>query len=336
MNVKRVGLGLVVVAVVAALAWVAVMREQWGTDLGADPAYRNGRESLCKMPPPMVQGLPSAVRDLGVRPVGSGFERTQTHTFDTAGLAGGVIEVCSEYGFVQVLRAAGAEGRVEVTVSSPFPHGDDAMAATLVATELGVSDGRLHVRVAQRTQGVTSFRSLVRRGSRPANVNVIVQVPGSGPYELHLVANHQRITIRDLDISGVLQGYASPGADIDAGVVGDLEVRLSGVTYQAKVAGSGSLQGGTAARLRPLRSGSLGLAVDQGPLRLELAGLDLGLDVTASGTAGHEIDIGPTDSSRVDGATVQARSAGFDRATVQVAVRVSSASGSVSVKRSSQ
>jgi hypothetical protein len=165
---------------------------------------------------------------------------------------------------------------------------------------------------------------------------VIVKVPRNGPYDLRVVANHQRITVRDLDIRGVLQGYASPGADIDASVLGDLQVRLDGVTYQAKLAGAGSLQGGTTARLRPRRSGSLEFAVDQGPVRVDVIGTELGLDVTASGPVAREIDIGPTDSSRVDGPRASARSAGFDRAAVQIAVRATSNRGSVFVSRSAQ
>ena len=42
-------------------------------------------------------------------------------------------------------------------MSSPFPAGE--AKDTQVAFELGVVDERLQIGVAQRTQGVTSFRS---------------------------------------------------------------------------------------------------------------------------------------------------------------------------------
>lgn len=336
MNNKRVVLGVLVLAVIAILMWVAATREQWGPDLSTDPAYRSGRESVCDALQPVAQLLPSDVQDSGRRPLANGFERTLVHTFDSSRLAGGVIDVCSEYGFVTVTGIDGTEARVEITVSSPFPGGDVAIDDTQVANEFGVLDGKLQVRVAQLTQGVTSFRSFVARGSRPASVNVTVQVPRSGSYDLRLTANHQRITIRNLQMRGVLQGYASPGADIDASVDGDLKVRLSGVSYQARFATAGNLQGGTTARLRPIRSGNVEFVVDQDAVRLELIGNNLGLEVTAKGSRGNEINIGPTDSSSVDNASAYARGAGFARAPVQVAVLASSADGSVTVRRAQQ
>ena len=120
-------------------------------------------------------------------------------------------------------------------------------------------------------------------------MNVTVLVPRNGPYELHLTANHQRITIRDLDLSGVLEGYGSPGADIDAGLDVDLKVRLSGVSYQSRFAGVDNVQGGTTAKLRPRRSGSVDFALDQSAVRIELVGEGLGLDVTTNGSEGNDI-----------------------------------------------
>jgi hypothetical protein len=164
-------------------------------------------------------------------------------------------------------------------------------------------------------------------------VNVVVQVPRSGAYELNLRANHQRMTIKNLEVRGVLEGYASPGADIDAGLDGQLTVRLSGVSYQAWWAGAGNLNGGTTARLRPLRSGNVEFKADQGDVRLDVVGSDVGLDVTANGLA-SDIQIGPSEMSRTEPSTTHARSAGFDGAAVQIRVRASTAKGSVAVTRS--
>lgn len=185
----------------------------------------------------------------------------------------------------------------------------------------------------QLTQGLTSYRSFFAKGTRLATVNVVVQVPRSGAYELHLTANHQRMTIQNLDVRGVLEGYASPGADIDAGLDGPLTVRVSGVSYQARWAGAVNLDGGTTARLRPLRSGNVELKADEGDVRLEVVGNDVGLDVTTNGSA-SDIRIGPAEISRTESSAASARSIGFDRAGVQLHVRASTTKGSVTVTRS--
>jgi len=261
---RRILLGLLAVAGLASLTWAIGTKEQWDPELADDPANRSGRASVCKALVSQGHRWLSQVQDLGPRPFDRGVEHETTRTFDASPFAGGVIDVCSEYGFVKLAGIDGAQGRVSVTLSNPFPGGARAVDDTRVTTELGVIDGRLQIRVRQLTQGVTSFQSFFAKGSRPAAVNVVVQVPRSGAYELQLTANHHRMTIRNLDVRGVLEGYASPGADIDAGLDGPLTVKVSGVSYQAKWAGSSNLAGGTTARLRPLRSSEVELNADEG------------------------------------------------------------------------
>ncbi len=334
MKRKRILVGLAAVAVLTILIWAVGTKEEWGPELATDPAYRSGRASICKGLPPAGQVLPSEVQDLGLRPRDRGVERSRVYTFEASQFAGGAIDVCSEYGFVKLAGSSGTQGRVEITVANPFPGGDRAVDDTKVAAELRVIDGRLQIGVAQLTQGVTSFRSFFAKGSRAAMVNVVVQVPRSGAYELNLTANHQRITIQNLDVRGLLAGYASPGADIDASLDGPLTVRLSGVSYQGKWADAGNLNGGTTARLRPLRSGSVEFKADEGDVRLEVVGNNVGLEVTTNSSSSDAIEIGPTDASRAEPTSAYARSAGFERAGIQLKVGASSAKGSVSVKRS--
>lgn len=317
----------------AILTWAIGTREQWGPELTNAPEYRSGRASVCKAPESAGQQWPSQVQDIGPRPFERGVEHETIHTFDASPFAGGVIHVCSEYGFVKLAGVDGAQGRVSVTLSNPFPGGATAADDTRVTTELGVIDGQLQIRVRQLTQGVTSFRSFFAKGSRPAAVNVVVEVPRSGTYELQLMANHHRMTIRNLDVRGLLEGYASPGADIDAGLDGPLIVKVSGVSYQAKWAGSSDLTGGTTARLRPLRSSEVELTADEADVRLEVVGNDVGLDITTSGPA-NDIRIGPADTSRAEASTASTRSAGFDRAAVRLMVRVATTKGLVAVTRS--
>ena len=269
-----------------ALFWVIGSREKWAPELpGADSMYRSGRASICKVPAPAGEPLPSHIDGRGPQPLDRGAERVIIHTFEAAEFAGGAIDVCSEYGFVKVVGVDGTQGQVKVTVTNPFPGGARAIEDTRVATSLNVIDGGLQVRVVQLTQGLTAFRSFFARGNRLAALNVLVQVPRTGSYALNLIANHQRITIQDIDIHGVLEGYASPGAEIDAGLDGPLSVRLSGVTYQARWPGTENLDGGTTARLRPLRSGNADFKVDEGDVRVEVVGEKAGevqLDVRAN------------------------------------------------------
>jgi hypothetical protein len=330
---QRIRLGLLTAAALVFLTWAVGTREEWGPELATDPAYRSGRLSVCKAPAPGGEIWPSQAQDPGPQPLERGSEHATVHTFDTTQFTGGGIDVCSEYGFVKLAGISGRQGRVEITVSNPFPGGATAVDDTRVTSELRVIDGRLQIRVVQLTQGVTSFRSFFEKGSRPAEVNVVVQVPQNGTYDLRLTANHQRITIVDFDIRGVLEGYASPGADIDAGLDGPLTVKVSGVSYQAKWAGSSNLAGGTTARLRPLRSSEVELKADDGDVRLEVVGNDVGLDVTTNGSS-SDIRIGPTEMSRATSSTASARSAGFDRAGVQLQVRASTSTRSVAVTRS--
>ncbi len=228
---------------------------------------------------------------------------------------------------------SGRQGRVEITVSNPFPGGATAVDDTRVTIRAarhrrqvadpgGPADpGRDIVSVVLR-EGLAPGRGERRRsGSTERDVRAT------------LTANHQRMTIADLDIRGVLEGYASPGADIDAGLDGPLTVKVSGVSYQAKWAGSGNLAGGTTARLRPLRSSEVELKADEGDVRLEVVGNDVGLDVTTNGS-NSDIRIGPTEMSRAKSSTASARSAGFDRAGVHLQVRASTSTRSVAVTRS--
>lgn len=282
---KRLALVFLAVAGLAVF-WVIGSRERWAAELpGAEPAYRSGRASLCKAPVPAGETWPSQTDDRGPQPLDRGAERVVFHTFEAAPFAGGAIDVCSEYGSVKIVGVDGTKGRVEITVTNPFPGGERAIEDTKVATDLRVIDGRLQIRVIQLTQGLTAFKTFFAKGNRLAALNVVVQVPRTGAYALHVVANHQRISVQNIDMQGVLEGYASPGADIDAGVDGPLSVRLSGVSYQTRWPGATNLDGGTTARLRPLRSGSAEFKVDEGDVRVEVVGEKVGgvqLDVRAN------------------------------------------------------
>jgi len=241
------------------LSGFIMTKRKWGPDLLGDPLYRSGRASLCKAPGLAGDSVPARTEDLGQRPRLGGFEHSWAHSFDAGALNGGVIHLCSEYGSIRVQGVEGTRGRLVMTISDPFPGGEGAIEDTRVNTSVRADTGGLHVSLWQRTQGMTTFRSMLAKGARPAAVNLMLELPRSGVYSLNLMVNHQRVTVRNVDVRGVIEGYLSPGGDLDVGLGGPLMLRLSGETLNAdwrRDAGIDFL-GGTTATFRPLGTASV-------------------------------------------------------------------------------
>lgn len=308
---------------------VIVRKETWGPDVPGDPRYRSGRASICK--PPELEGeeLARQTVDLGLQPLERGSEHSWLYTFDAAGLSGGEIHVCSEYGSVKLVGVEGTELRLRLSVANAFPDGADAVKDTQVTAQVRKQAGQLLVGVWQLTQGVRAFRTLLTKGSRPTNLNVLLELPRNGVYGLRLTANHHRVTVQGLDVHGIIEGYISPGADLDAGLAGDLTLRVDG--------GSNfRLPGGTTAKLRPLRSGILDVKANKGEVRITITG-PAGLDVTAKGADGRgTINIGPTEASLESPEGTHGRSVGFARAAIQIKIKASSPEGAVTVSKAIQ
>ena len=330
---------LAVVGIIVGLAVLGAVfatKETWGPDVLGDPTYRSSRASLCNPPDLAGEELPRHTDDFGLQPLKRGFGHSWVYTFDAARLAGGDIQVCSEYGSIKLIGVESKEVRLRLTVANYFPGGADAVKDTNVTTQVRNQGGQLQVGLWQLTQGITAFRSLFAKGARPAMVDVVLELPRSGIYNLHLTANHQRITVQGLDVRGVIEGYLSPGADIDAGLAGELTLRLNGGSFRAKWPGDTpvDLHGGTTARLRPLRSGSVDVKANKGDVLLTIVGSAVGLDVKARGANGRaRIDIGPSEASLdgPDGTCV--RSAGYVLTPIQVEVRAISPDGVVTIGR---
>src|SRR5262249_22295849 len=96
--------GFIGVGALGLLIWLLGNREQWGPEVSTDPAYRSGRESLCSTLPAEGELLAAKLEDLGIKALDRGVEHTVVHTFDAAQFAGGAINVCSEYGFVNLMK----------------------------------------------------------------------------------------------------------------------------------------------------------------------------------------------------------------------------------------
>lgn len=195
-----------------------------------------------------------------------------------------MIDLCTEYGSLRIQGIAGTEGRLVITMSDPFPGGDGAIQDTHLNTSVRADTGGLRVAMWQQTQGMTTFRSMMQKGARPAAVNVVLELPRTGVYRLNLVANHQRVTVQNVDVHGLMEGYLSPGANVDVGLGGPLTLRLNNETLKAdwrRDAGV-DFQGGTTATFRPLTSASVESILTKGDVALTFVGSDVGLDVIAN------------------------------------------------------
>jgi hypothetical protein len=332
-DVKWWGLSLTLLVVAFT---VAVLKRESPPQIIDDPQFRSGRPSVCTSPPDEGDLRPVATTDTGVRPRDAGGERSLVHTFDAAGLSGGTIIACSEYGPITVVGVDGPGGRIVMHVASPVPGGVHAVEDTRVRTNISDRDGRLRLVVSQITQGIAAFRSLVANGARPATVDLRIEVPRNGPYDLHLVAHHRRVRVQGLDVRGTIEGRRSPGSDIDARLAGTLTVRAEGVGYGGPLRDDAAELRGTTARLFTALPGMIDIQVERGDVNLTLVGLDAGLDVTTKGWTGEPVDIGSAEAWRVEEDGAYARSSGFERAHTKVYVRASSAAGIVSVRRAAR
>jgi hypothetical protein len=148
--------------------------------------------------------------------------------------AGARIVACSEYGRVRV-RGSDVEGaRITVTALNPYPDGSDAVHDTAYTVDARDVEGVLQIGVWQTTQGFTGFRSWLSRGIRATAVNIDVELPRTHGYDLHVVANHDRVEVKDLTVRGSIEGYSSPGADLDVQIDGPLRVLLPGREYDVE------------------------------------------------------------------------------------------------------
>jgi hypothetical protein len=321
------------------LSWSSLTKRRWGPDLLRDPMYQSGRPSLCKGPGVTGDSIPVRSQDLGKRPRSSGLDHSWAYTFEAGDLKGGVIHLCSEYGSLRLQGIEGPRGRLVVTMSDPFPGGERAIEDTRVNISVRADTGGLHVSLWQQTQGMTTFRSMLAKGARPVAVNVLLELPRSGVYSLSLIVNHQRVRVRGLDVRGLIEGYLSPGADLDVGLGGPLTLRLNGETLKAdwrREAGVDFL-GGTSGTFRLLGTASVDAIVSKGDIALTFVGSDVGLDVIANAKpAPATVDIGPAEAGRVDTAGTYARSAGYGNATRKVQIRATSGGGAVIIRRSTR
>jgi hypothetical protein len=334
--------GFAAAALVAAIGCGATYligsRETWGPDVATNPNYKSGRPSVCEARLLPGEAITASETIGAPHTAGRGSEQSIAYSFDSTGLEHGVIDVCSEYGSIELVGADDSSGRIDVLVRNPFPGGDRAVTDTKMAADIRKEGSRLHIGVRQLTQGVTSFRTWFARGSRPTHANVRITLPQRLEYRVRLVANHHYMSVRGLALGGSFEGYGSPGVNINADLTDMLNVQVSGTTYHGDTTDDPAVaaalaRGGSTVRLRPRRSTTINIAHEQaGDVEVVLSDADVGLDVTVRSPR-PMVALGPTAASTQSAEPTRARTAGFERAPVQVTVTVSSATGAVTVRK---
>ena len=334
----KLAVGLLIVGIGGGASYLLGARETWGPDVAVDPNYKSGRPSVCEAT--TQTGDPIAANEKTGAPhaAGLGSEQSISYSFDAAGLEHGAIDVCSEYGAIELVGSDDSSGRIDIVVRNPFPGGDRAVNDTKLSTDVRRDGSRVHIGVRQLTQGVTSFRTWFARGSRPTHANIRITLPRRADYRVRLVANHHYMSVRNLAIGGSFEGYGSPGVAIDADVTDSLNVRVSGTTYHGEVTDDPAVaaalaRGGSTVRLRARRSTTVNIAHEQaGDVEVVLIDAGTGFDVAARGPRAT-VTLGPTARSTQSGDTTRARTAGFEQAAIQVTVAASSATGGVTVRK---
>jgi hypothetical protein len=292
-SARRWGLVLTGLIVgVGAMGWLAT-RYRWGPNVPRDPAYRSGRASLCE--PPAFEGTPRTVSAGAVRDqrASRGLQRSHVYTVDLGTQASGKIVICSEYGRVRLRGIDGNQARVSVTLLNPFPGGERAVHDTEFTVDVRADQGRLAAGIWQTTQGFTGFRSWLSRGIRATAVNIDVELPRGRVYDLHVVANHDRVDVANLDVQGSIEGYGSPGGDLDVRLGGPLLVHLAGKEYDVVRFPEDEMvidpRIGVVARVEPLTSTVLEVRCEEAEVRITVVDSAATLQVDAIGINGSAL-----------------------------------------------
>src|SRR5574341_1387065 len=189
---------------IVALAVMALFPAQsWAQD----GRYQTRRSDCRQEPPP---GKPLAVRksDTGVKVQGYVASRVVTQTASAAGLEGGELVVCSEYGRVEIIDSDDDQVRLQIRwdafgegSAQPGEAAKRVIEETEVQAHLTGRQGRLMVRVWHPRLGFTA------PGGQPPWVSVRLQVPSRGAYSVRTEAFHGLVSVRRLTLaSAILRG----------------------------------------------------------------------------------------------------------------------------------
>jgi hypothetical protein len=163
-------------------------------------SYRT-RQSDCRYEPPPGKPLPVRKSDTGIQVQGYVASRVLTQTADAAGLKGGELIVCSEYGRVEIVDSDDDKVRLQIRMegfgegsTQPGEVAKRVIEETEMRVHMTAHQGRLRISIWHPTLGFTPH-------GQPAWVGIRLQVPASGAYDISCEAYHGTAAVRRLMLS---------------------------------------------------------------------------------------------------------------------------------------
>jgi len=318
---------------------MAVLRSLPNASLVAqDERYRT-RQSDCRYEPPPGRALAVQKSDTGIKIQGYRAERVMTHIADAAGLEGGELVVCSEYGRVEIFDSDDDKVRLQIRMegsgegsAQPGEAAKRVIEETEAQVYMTANQGRLMVRVWHSTLGFTT------PGSQPTWVGIRLQVPARGPYRINSEAYHGVVGVRRLTLSaGNFRGRVGDKFKGIPGYIGGVELDNVILAGDVDISNDpGALDAPITAKLRVASTCRL-TARTGGPINIAIQP-DPSLGVRALGGSNDgAVRVAIDKGTRRDGVTRefksqdQFESGEYDRKPVRIEVRATTEHGAVNI-----
>lgn len=283
---------------------------------GEIASWRKG----CSVRLPAGAALAAEPTDGGVEQHGRLARRVVTYELNASHLAGGAAEACTAVGALAVTRSSDDRARVVFTIETDGARSAEAVAGTRVAAVFSASAGGLHLAAwADNRPEMSSWF-----GDRSGIVDVRVELPDSGRYEIDVATGVGEALVEDLRVGNLT-------AALD---VGDLVVRdvdLAGDLSTAVDVGDTRLE------LDNVRTGSLEVVSDVGDVQVTLPSrADVGYQLTARTDVGSlTVDVANLTGDRDEDGPSESfsgRSDGFAGRPVKVKVDVVADVGDIRIQ----
>jgi hypothetical protein len=246
------------------------------TNLRAQQRAYQTRQSACRHEPPPGKPLSARTIDSGIKTHGYVAERVLTQSASAAGLNGGEILLCAEYGRVEVSDSDDDQVRLQVRwdafgegAAQPAEEAKRVLDITGLRIHMTRHEGRLMVRVWHPMLGFTV------PGGQPVWVSIRVQVPPRGAYRIDTEAFHGIVNIRRLTLSGGtlrgrvgeklkgIDGFISGTELYDVNLAGNVEISnpmselAAPITARLRITSNSSLTANT--------GGNINIAIQPDP-----------------------------------------------------------------------